>query len=344
MQNSTALAPTNVFLQKDFLSRLLPKELIAPYLKMVKLPPKNSGTVEFGRIENIAPISGTGLASSKTYIEGVNAGDTSITYTKIQVPTSLYMNLMRFTEQVDLLNERSILNEAMKVNSESQVNLNELILATALAAGTNVHRYADSIGDVSGAARVNVAGTINPDALDKAVRFMESGSNANLTGPVPFFTKGVKAGTGIGTSPIDEGWICFVHPDVATDLRKMPGFTKVEFYGGGDKLKGEIGAYGKIRFIGHTMCKVFPDAGAAVAGTKSTSASNSDVYACTLLGPDAIASVTLESAADLIFISHKNPSQADPGGLTDIIGYKLRTGTGWIDQARGIRLEVVVSA
>lgn len=340
MQNSTALAPTNVFLQKDFLTRLQPKELIAPYLKLVKLPAKNSPTVEFARVENISPVSGAALPSIKSYVEGINAGDTSVTLTKIQVPTSLYMNLIRTTEQVDLLNERSILNEIMKVNAENQANLNELILATALSAGTNVHRYTDSIGAVSGAARVNVAGMINPDALDKAVRFMESGSTT--TGPVPYFTKGVKASSGYGTSPIDEGWICFVHPDVATDLRKMPGFIQAQYYD--NRLKGEIGAYGKIRFIGHTMCKIFPDAGATAAGTKSTGTTDSDVYICTLLGPDAIASVTLESAADLIFISHKNPSQADPGGLTDIVGYKLRTGTGWIDQNRGIRLEVVVSA
>lgn len=342
MQNSTALAPTNVFLLKDFLTRLQPMELVAPYFKQVKLPAKNSGTVEFARLENLSPVTGAALPSIKSYVEGTNAGDTSVTLTKIQITTALYMNLIRATEQVDLLNERSILNEMMKVNAENQAHLRELILTTAMAAGTNVHRYSDSIGGVSGAARANVVGTLNPDALDKAVRFMESGSNANLTGPVPKFTKGVKASTGVGTSPIDAAWFLFVHPDQATDLRKMPGFIQGQYYD--NKVKGEIGAYGQIRVISHNMMKVYPDAGAAIAGTKTTTGTYSDVYCATLLGPDALATIELESASDIIYISHKNPSQADPGGLQDIIGYKLRMGAGWIDQARGIRLETAVSA
>ena len=340
MQNSTQIAPTNVFLEKDWLTRILPLELIGDYVKKTDLPAKNSGTVEYGRMENIAPVSGSALPSIKSYVEGVTPNDTSVTYTKIQVPTSLYMNLIRFTEQVALLNERGILDEAMKVNSENQVNLNELILATALASGTNVHRYTDSIGGVSGAARANVVGMMNPDGLNKAVRFMESGSST--TGPVPKFTEGVKASSGYGTTPIPGAWLGWCHPDVMTDLRNMPGFTRAEFYA--DNLKGEGGIFNGIRWIAHTMCKVYPDAGAAVAGTKSTTGTLSDVYACTIMGPDAIASVTLKSAGDLIYISHKNPTQADPGGLQDIIGYKLRTGTGVIDQNRLIRLEVAVSA
>jgi N4-gp56 family major capsid protein len=338
MQNSTQIAPTNVFLNKDFLSRLLPLHVAKKWVKTLTLPSKNSSTLEVARIERIAPLTGASFATVKSYVEGQTPGDTSFTLTKVQLTTALYAHLVRATDQVDLLNERQILNEVMKLNTENMSDVVELIINGFLNSGTNVYRLTDSIGATGGAARVNVVGLLNPTVLDKAVRFMESGN-------VPTFTKAVSAGTGFATSPIDACWIALCHPDTALDLRQMPDFLRVENYpSGAAALDGEVGKYNRIRFIASTLQKIYPDLGAAVAGTKSTTGTYTDVYATIILGEGAAAYVDLTAATDVIHISSKSPDHADPLGLTDALGYKFRSGGGILEDARILRIEHGVSA
>ena len=339
MQNSTQIAPTNVFLQKDFLSRLLPLHVAKRWVKQIALPAKNSATVEVARIERIAPLTGATAATVKSYVEGQTPGDTSFTLTKVQLTTSLYAHLIRTTDQVDLLNERQILNELMKLNTENLADVVELIINAILNSGTNVYRLTDSIGATAGAARSNVVGLLNPGALDKAVRFME-------TGNVPTFTKAVSASTQYSTAPIDACWIGLCHPDTALDLRQMPDFLRVEAYpNGADKLDGEVGKYNRIRFIASTLQKIYPDTGGAASGTKYTTASSAcDVYATVILGQDAAAYVDLAQSLDVVHISSKNPDHANPLGLSDALGYKFRSGGGVLEDARLLRIEHAVTA
>lgn len=339
MQTTTQLAATNVFLQKDFLSRNVPLYVFGRYIKKVPLPTRNSGTVEFSRVELLPPLMGAQLSTSKTYIEGITPNDTSMVWTKIQVVTNLFANLMRTAEQVDLTVDRALLSEMMKVNAENKNQVEELILSTALASGSQAHLYSDSIGGIAGAARVNVIGLVNPDAMDAAIALFAGGSTT--VGPTPKFTKAIKASANFNTTPIPPCWIGFCHPHVSKDLRRMPGFIRVEHYNG--ELDNEIGYYGSVRWIETTLCKLYPDAGAAVAGTRSTTGTNSDVYASYIIGPDAVASVTLESGTEMIFISHKQIDNAQPLGLVDTVGWKMRTGAGVIDQTRILRLETCAS-
>lgn len=338
MQNSTQVAPTNVFLEKDFLSRLTPLHIAKRWMKVLPLAAKNSGTIEVGRIERIAPLTGAQAATVKSMVEGQTPGDTSFTYTKVQLATALYGHLIRTTDQVDLLNERAILNELMQLNTENMADVVELICNAILNSGTNVHRYSDSIGGIAGAARVNVAGIMNPAALDKAVRFMEENN-------VPAFTKAVSPSNQFASAPIDACWIGLTHPHVALDLRQMPDFLRVENYpSGAEKFDGEVGKYNRIRFIASTLQKIYPDAGAAVSGTKSTTGSNNDVYGTIILGEGAAGYVDLKAALDVVHVSHNAKDHANPLGLSDALGYKFRSGGGILEDARILRLETAASA
>lgn len=338
MQNSTALAPTNVFLNKDFLARLTPLHVAKKWVRQLPLPAKNSGTLEVARIERIAPLTGSAAATVKSYIEGQTPGDTSITFTKIQLATALYAHLVRTTDQVDLLNERQILSEIQKLNAENMADVVELIINGILNSGTNVHRLTDSIGGNAGAARVNVAGMINPAELDKAVRFLEVGN-------VPTFTKAASATTQYNTAPIDACWIGLCHPDTAHDLRQMPDFLRVENYpSGASKEEGEVGKYNRIRFIASTLQKIYPNTGAASTGLKTTDATNTDVYTTIILGEGAAAYVDLAAGLDVVHVSHNSPDHANPLGLSDALGYKFRSGGGILEDARILRIEHGVSA
>lgn len=338
MQNSSAIAPTNVFLKKDFLTRLTPLLTYYKYVNKETLPAKNSGTMEFARIENIAPLTGATAATVKSMTEGVTPSDTSITLTKIQIATALYANLIRITDQVDILNERAILAEIQKLNAENLAQVQDAVIRDGLLSGTNVQRLTDSIGGVSGAARANVAGVFNPTQLDKALRTMES---ANCKP----FTSAVTASNKYGTSPIDEAYICITHPDASYDLRNMPDFLRVESYPDqSQRLEGEVGAYGRIRFVATTWCRIFQDTGASPSGTKSNGGSANDVYCSLLLSKDAAVAVDLDSVLETVLISSANKDHANPLGLSNAVGYKFRSASGILEDARILRIEHAVSA
>lgn len=333
---TSAMAPTNVFLQKDFLTRLNPLHCYSKLIKKSVLPAKNSGTMEFARIERIAPLTGATLATVKSYVEGVTPSDTSPTLTKVQIATGLYANLMRPSEQVDLLNERAILSELVKLNAENLADLQDIVIANALVGGTQVYRLTDNIGGTSGAARTDVDGIMNPTVLDKATNLFER----NNCKPI---TKAVSASSNYGTAPIDAGWVLVTHPDVARDMRNMPGFVRVEEYASGAKLDGEYGSYNRIRCVQTTNATIYPDAGGTIAGTRGTS--TVDVYISLLLSEDCATSVDLASALEIVFNNANSDSKdsADPLGLAAYVGYKMRMGAGILEDARILRIESAAS-
>jgi len=338
MQNSTAIAPTNVFLKKDFLTRLTPLLTYYKWVDKEVLPAKNSGTMEFARIERIAPLTGATAATVKAMTEGLTPSDTSVTLTKVQIATALYANLIRITDQVDILNERSILAEIQKLNTENLAEVQDAVIRDGMLSGTNLQRLTNSIGAVSGTNRSDVAGVFNPTQLDKALRTMEE---ANCKP----FTKGVTASNKYGTSPIDEAFICITHPHASYDLRNMPDFLRVENYPDQSaRLEGEIGAYGKIRFVATTFCKIWPDTGASPSGTKSTGASANDVYGSLLLSQGAAKAVDLDAVLETVMISAADKDHSNPLGLSNAIGYKFRSAAGIVEDARILRIEHAVSA
>ena len=333
---STNMAPTNVFLQKDFLTRLNPLHCYAKLITKKVLQAKNSGTMEFPRIERIAPLTGGTSASVKSYVEGVTPGDTVPTLTKVQVSTALYANLMRPTEQVDLLNERAILSELVKLNAENLEDLSDIIIGSNLVSGTQVYRLTDNIGGTSGAARTDVDGIMNPVVLDKATNLFER----NNCKPI---TKAVAASTNYGTAPIAAGWILITHPDVVRDMRNMPGWLRAEEYGG-SKLDGEEGQYNKIRVVSTTNAIRFPDSGGTIAGTRSTSSSINDVYISLLISEDCAFAVDLAAALETVLLNANDKDKADPLGLSAAVGYKLRMGAGVMQDERILRIESAATA
>lgn len=334
---TSTYAPTNVFLEKSFLSRLNPRHCFAKYIKSATIPTKNSGTIEYGRIERIAPLTGATSPNVKGYVEGIQPSDTSFTYTKIQISTALYANVIRISEQVDLLNERAILNQLVQLNAENLSDLQDLIIGANLNSGTQVYRLTDNIGGTSGAARSDVDGIINPVALDKATNLFERNNCEPLT-------EAISASSNYSTSPIDAAWIAITHPDVARDLRNMPGFIRVEEYSGGSKLDGEVGAYNRIRFVATTNAVRYLDAGGTVAGTRSNGGSAADVYITLLLSKDAAVTVDVASALQVVMHSANETDKADWLGLACGVGYKLRQGAGILEDARILRIESAATA
>lgn len=244
---------------------------------------------------------------------------------------------MRPTEQVDLLSERALLSELVKLNAENMADLEDLIIGANLVSGTQVYRLTDNIGGTSGAARSDVDGIMNPVVLDKATNLFER----NNCKPI---TKAISASSNYGTAPIDAGWILITHPDVARDCRNMPGFVRVEEYASGSKLDGEVGSYNRIRVVQTTNAIRFLDAGGTVAGTRSNLGSAADVYISLLISEDCAVCVDLASAMQTVFKNANDTDKYDALGLEAVVGYKLRMGAGILEDARILRIESAATA
>lgn len=309
-------SPLSVFVDKVALERAKPLLCISKFGKKVNLPTKSSKTIKFSRYERIAPTTGKDPASVKAVVEGTVPSDVNPTRTDYTAVVAQYGNVSRISDQATWTNETDVNKEVIDVNSENMVQTIERVYWAGIVGGTSVFRLTDSVGGISGAARVNVAGKINAVALDKAVRLLQRNDAKTLKEQLDPSSK-------IGTQGIRAAYIAVIHPDVKYDLEQVPGFIPVAQYPAGQYIDGEVGSYKEIRFVQSTLAQIFPDSGAAAGGVlMSTTGTNADVYAVMIMGKDAYAVIDLASSSQSFYIPNTEVDHSNPIGNYSSIGWK----------------------
>lgn len=336
---SSTLSPlVNAYVQKKGLARAIPALIYGMFGLMSPLPTRNSNVYKWFRYERVAPTDGKTLATVRSIAEGVAPTPSTPTRTPITVTLAQYGYWEQHSDVVDWINVEDVKSEIMSVVSENMGQTIDCVYRDGIQGGTNVFRLTDAIGGVSGAARVNVAGIINAQALLKAVRNLER-SDAK------YYQERINAGTGFGTTSVRPAYVMLIGPDVKADLENVQGYKPVSDYGDpSNAMENEVGSWKNIRFVMSTLAKVFPDAGAAVAGTVSTSASNSDVYSCILVGKNAYACVDMKSAAEIIVNDQSTPSKVDPLNQYGTIGWKAYSASQILNDNWILRFECVATA
>lgn len=336
---SSTLAPlVSAYVQKKGLARAIPKIVYGKLGQTADLKTKNTNVYKWFRYERLAPTDGKTLATVRSIAEGVSPTPSTPSRTPISVTLAQYGFWEQHSDVVDWINVEDVKTEIVGVIGENMAQTLECVYRDGIQGGTNVFRLTDGIGGVSGVARVNVAGIINVPALIKAVRNLDRSDAVH-------YTERIDATTGFGTTSVRAAFVMVVSPDVKADLENMNGYKDVADYGDpSNALDGEIGSWKNIRFIMSTLAKVFPDAGAAVAGTVSTTGSNSDVYSCLLFGKDAYACVSMASAAEIIVNDQSTPSKVDPLNQYGTIGWKAYCASQILNDNWILRFECVATA
>ena len=338
LTGTATIAPLTQYIQRKGLSVAEPNLVIGEYGLKNTIPQKNSKTMTFRRFERIAPTTGKDLSTVKSLVEGTIPTDTQPTITNVSVVLAQYGNLFRVTDQTEWINEVSVDTELMSRNSENMAQTVETVYRDGIMGGTNFGRLSDSIGTIVATARTNVAGKINAVALDKVARILK-GADAK------FYTDQVDASTKIATQAVRKSYIAVIHPDVEFDLESVPDYVPAANYSSNSGLlKGEVGSYRNIRFLTSTLAGIFPDAGAAVAGTKSNLGTNSDVYAVLVFGKEAYTVVDLASAANIFYTPASSQDHANPLGQWFSLGWKAMCGANILNAAWIYRLETVATA
>jgi N4-gp56 family major capsid protein len=334
----TTYAALTSFVYKAALKVAEPKLIHEEYGIPITIPEYSSAQVKLARYERFNPIYGSQAASIRQLAEGVVPADTTTTRTVYTITTLQYGMTMRVSDVTVAINEIQPVPALQRNNARNMAETVDAAYRDGIMAGSNVGRAVDNYGDISGAARVNVSGRINPDALDKVIR-------ALMQQDAEFWTDAIGATTKISTAGVLPSYIALVHPDVYYDARKMPGFDEAnKIYSA--TLKGEVGAYKNLRFCMSTMAKIFLSVGAAIGatGNKAVDSTNQDVYPVMVIGREAYAVVKLASMARIIWIPPTQTDHFNPLGQWGTLGWKAQCASGIVNDNWIYRLEVAASA
>ncbi|WP_027854695.1 N4-gp56 family major capsid protein [Marinobacterium litorale] len=253
-------------------------------------------------------------ANAHIVSEGVTPTADTMAPQDITVNIQQYACLYNYTDKTADLYEDKIPDE-MKVQCGERMGLvREMIDYGALKGCTNKF-YA------GGSSRATVDEKISLSLLRKVTRSIK-GNRGRMV------TRVLGASGDYNTSPIEAGYLVFVHTDGENDVRDLPGFTKVAEYGQMKTMHAmEIGAVENYRFVVSPELAAIADSGAAVGSTglASTSASNIDVYPFIVVAADAWANLALRGmdSLDPIHIPADKKDKSDPLGQRGYIGAKF---------------------
>jgi N4-gp56 family major capsid protein len=132
----------------------------------------------------------------------------------------------------------------VKLTGETLAEVMEMVRYGVFKAGSTVV-YAN------GSSRAAMNTTVSLNALRKAARTLESNRARRVTSRLA-------PGVNFGTRAVQPSYVVFVHTDAVSDIRNLPGFTKVEEYGSFKPIHDrEIGHCEDFRFISSPLLKSF---------------------------------------------------------------------------------------
>lgn len=319
---------TAAYAAKDLLKRGLPFLVIEKFGQAKPLPANNSKTQKFRRY-NALP------TTPATLTEGVTPSASTLTNTDVTVTLSQYGDRVVITDVVEDTHEDPVLKEATEILGEQAAQMVEKVRYGVLKAGTNV-LYAN------GSARGDVNTPITLPVLRRAVRTLKRQNARQLTTVV-------KSTANFDTAAIAPAFVAMIHPDCATDVRGLSGFTPAEKYGATSPWENELGKCEDVRFVESTIFEPFADAGGTYNGSGtamlSTSGSAADVYPILVVAKDAYGITALKGQYAITpMVVNRKPSDSDPLAQRGHVSWKTMQTAVILNDAWMVRVEVAATA
>ncbi|MBE6818176.1 MAG: N4-gp56 family major capsid protein [Ruminococcaceae bacterium] len=272
--------------------------------------PKNGGkTIEFRKFEPlVADLSATELT------EGVTPEGQKLTVGTITAEVHQKGDFVELSDMIELTAIDPMVVQTIGIIGSQAGRVLNKVTRQAITGGTNVV-YAPKSNGTAVASRANLDTTcgITLKLIKKCANILKR-NNA---------------------PKIDGSYICIVHPDIGTDLTNLEGWIDVQKYKNPEKVyEGEIGAYGGVRFIENTECKIWK-------GTDEANgcAADTAVYACYFIGKGAYATTEV-SGGGLQTIVKPLGSGEDPLNQRSTVGWKATKTSEILVQDYLVRLEV----
>jgi N4-gp56 family major capsid protein len=319
---------TQIQAYRELLKDALPT-LVTERLGQTKMFEKNKGmTVIFRRYTKFAPVT-TALA------EGVPPAASKPTLVDVSTTVQQYGAWMGITDVVMDTHEDKVFTEFRPMQSQQIKETSEYHNIVCLKGGTAVF-YAN------GTARTDVNTPIEHGDLKLIVRSLE-GADADK------FTRILKAGSGIDTSPVSESYYALGHTDLKPDVLALPSFTEVHHYASNDSMAGEVGQCYNCRFVLTTMFTEWADGGGVKDGSGtlmlSTSGVKADVYPVIFLATNAWGIVPLRGIdSGQVLVANPKAMKGDELAQNGSIGWKIYHAAVILNDAMMARLECAATA
>lgn len=350
IQNYGTVASRNLIrAAQGMLEHAQPITVLGDFGTQREMPQNSTDTLVFRRtlpfgastagttIENTSRYVGTPDITASNFVlaEGVTPNSNTISFQDVSVQLQQYGVLFKYSSKTEQLYEDDIPGEMVKLTGETLAEVMELVRYGVLKAGSTVI-YANG----SSRAAVNTAISLN--AIRKAARTLESNRARRVTSRLA-------PGVNFGTRAVQPAYVVFCHTDAVSDVRNLPGFTRVEEYGSFKPIHDrEIGACEDFRFVSSPLLKSFLAAGASVgsSGMLSVSAANVDVYPFIVIGEDCWGQVALKgmSAIKPVVLKASQTNHANPLGQFGYVGASTWFATVRLNDAFMARIEAGVTA
>jgi N4-gp56 family major capsid protein len=345
---STAASRNLIRAAQDMLAHAQPITVLGDFGTQREMPQNQTDTLVFRRtLPFSASTSGTTIESSARYVgtpnvtptnfvlgEGATPVANTISFQDISVTLVQYGLLFKFSSKVELLYEDDIPGEMVKLTGETMAEVLELVRYGVLKAGSTVI-YAN------GSSRASVNTVISLNALRKAARTLEANRAKRVT-------QRLSPGVNFGTRAVQPAFVVFIHTDAVSDVRNLPGFTKVEEYGNFKPIHDmEIGACEDFRFVKSPLLTSFAASGASTLnGCLSVGGSAVDVYPFLVIGEDAWGQVALKGfgAIKPTVLKSQTINHANPLGQFGYVGASTWFAAVRLNEAWMARIECGVTA
>lgn len=334
---STAPSRNLIRAEQQMLLHAQPIIVLGNFGSQQQQPLNKTDTVVFRRLNpfNMAS-NGTPTITPQAFLlaEGTTPNSNTITYTDVSVTLQQYGVLFKFSSKVEMLYEDDIPSDMSTLTGESLAEVAELIRYGVIKGGITV-LYSN------GTTRAGVNTVVTLNRLRQAVRTLES-NRAKMV------TSRLSSGPNYGTAPVEPAYLIFIHTDVESDVRNLPGFTKVAEYAQFKPAhEREIGSVERFRFITSPLFAPFLAAGSSTLnGCVSAGAANVDVYPLLITAQDAWGQVALKGmgAVKPTVLKASDVNHANPLGQFGYVGANFWIASVRLNENWMVRLEVGVTA
>ena len=349
IQNYGTVASRNLIrAAQGMLEHAQPITVLGDFGTQREMPMNSTDTLVFRRtlpfgasavgttIEGSQRYAGTPNIDATNFVlaEGVTPNSNTISFQDVTVQLQQYGILFKYSSKVEQLYEDDIPGEMVKLTGETMAEVMEMVRYGVLKAGSTVI-YAN------GTTRAGINTTISLNAIRKAARTLESNRCRRVTSRLA-------PGVNFSTRAVQPAFIVFCHTDAVSDVRNLPGFTRVEEYGSFKPIHDrEIGACEDFRFISSPLLKSFLAAGSnTLNGMLSIGAANVDVYPFLVIGEDAWGQVALKgmSAIKPVVLKASQTNHANPLGQFGYVGASTWFASVRLNDAWMARIEAGVTA
>lgn len=262
-------------------------QVITKFGEHKEQPLRESDTLVFRRMDAYnAASNGTPQITTSDFLvpEGTTPDAHTIDWTDVSVTLDNYGILFKLTSKAALMyNDSDIPKGMIEQTGRVLAQIDEMNAYQIARAGSSVI-YAN------GSTRAGLNTAISLARLQQAARVLTNALAAKVT-------KTIAPGPNFDTHPVEDSFVVIFHPDLMSDIRKLPGFTKRVEYGSHITPihEKEVGACEDFRFVPSTLFAPFLAAGSATLnGMVSAGGANTDVYPLIVLGEEALGHVALK--------------------------------------------------